>query len=89
MTGKGRRKALHIYKNDTPSNPKIASNFTTFGNLNGAIFDFRSSKCINYVFETSLWNHSFATNPFRVCQIIPLFLCSRTKSIRVIFMPSG
>ena len=35
----GKRKILHFYKNDTPSHPKIASNFTTFGSLNGAVFD--------------------------------------------------
>ena len=35
----GKCKILHFYKNDTPSHPKIASNFTTFGNLNGDVFD--------------------------------------------------
>ena len=32
-------KILHFYKNDTPSHPKIASNFDTFGNLSGEVFD--------------------------------------------------
>ena len=48
---------------------------------------FRSSKCIKFVFKTSLWNHSFATKSFRVSQMILLLLCSRTRSKSVIFMP--
>ena len=32
-------KIFHFYKNDTPSHPKIASNFTTFGSLSGDVFD--------------------------------------------------
>ena len=30
---------VHFFKNDTPSHPKIASHFTTFGSLSGAAFD--------------------------------------------------
>ena len=32
-------KILHFHKNDTPSHPKIASNFDTFGSLSGDVFD--------------------------------------------------
>ena len=35
----GKWKILHFYKNDTPSHPKIASNFDTFGSLSGDVFD--------------------------------------------------
>ena len=35
----GKWKIPHFYKNDTPSHPKIASNFTTFGSLSSAAFD--------------------------------------------------
>ena len=35
----GKWKILDFYKNDTPSHPKIASNFTTFGSLSGDVFD--------------------------------------------------
>ena len=48
---------------------------------------FRSWKCIKYVFKTFLWNYSFAPRSFGVSQMILLFLCSRTKSKSVIFMP--
>ena len=34
----GKWKILHFYKNDTPSHPKIASNFDTFGSLSGDVF---------------------------------------------------
>ena len=29
----------YFFKNNTPSRPKIASNFTTFASLSGAVFD--------------------------------------------------
>ena len=35
----GKWKNLHFYKNDTPSHPKTASNFDTFGSLSGDVFD--------------------------------------------------
>ena len=35
----GKWNILHFYKNDTPSHPKIASNFSTFGSLSGDAFD--------------------------------------------------
>ena len=35
----GKWKILHFYKNDTPSHPKIASNFDAFGSLSGDVFD--------------------------------------------------
>ena len=35
----GKWNNLHLYKSDTPSYLKIASNFTTFGSLTGDVFD--------------------------------------------------
>ena len=47
----GKWKNLHFYKNDTPSHPKTASNFDTFGSLSGDVFD-----------SENFWDHQNVSN---------------------------
>ena len=74
---------IYFSKNDTPSQLKIVSIFTTFGNFIGIVFDsknFLASNGIGYASKTSLSIHLFATKHFRVSKVTSIFLSRYTKS---------